>query len=317
MSPDVSPDEPVPPVSPDISPDVPVPPVSPDVSPDIPVPPVSPDVPVQPESPDVPVTPVSPDVPVQPDNPDVSPDVPPVPDDDPNGGGGGGGNNDTPEPEPEVEPVSAEAEKPTVNVNDPEIIQTIIKALQSVIDNITGNAEVAELPENAAGSPRTVDDMSTEEIESIPDNQQVAALLPIMRVEKPAVYVFKVALDNLSEGMQIFLLLNPEPTAYNSGLRASDVSNAGGKNYTFLDDDGNEITRVPANKSVNVAAYMEPEFTYAPLITTEAANSGKDDEPDKPDNKTTGSSGGGGCNAGMNLPVSMLIAGFMLKRKKH
>ena len=77
-----------------------------------------------------------------------------------------------------------------------------------------------------------------------------------------------------------------------------------GDAYTFLDDYGNEITRVPANKHVNIAAYMEPGKTYAPVITTGTESSSS---PDDSKNEIHGSSSGGGCDSGFSVYVLALL----------
>ena len=342
-SPDVTPE-----VSPDVSPDI-----TPEASPDVPAP-VSPDVPPEPESPDVPPV-VSPDVPPEPESPDVppveSPDVPPVvspdvepaespditpsPDDDNNNGGGGGDITPAPEPEQEVEAVSAEVEEPAVDIQEQSIVETIISVIRAISDAISNlineDTEIAALPEEAAGSERTVDDLSDEDLAAIPEGQTPAVILPIITVTEGKIYVFGVSIPNLEAGAPIFWNPMAQDGAAAAGLFAS-VSDEDVNAYTFLTDDGEETAVVPANKHINVAAYLEPGKTYAPVITTEAAT--VPDNPDNPDNSggNNGSddngnanenenvnvgSSGGGCSAGMNFAALALLAGMFLKRKQH
>ena len=296
VNPDESPDVPVPPVNPDESPDVPVPPVNPDESPDVPVPPVNPD-----ESPDVPVTPVSPDespdVPVPPVNPEESPDV--------DSHKGGGGESST-----EIEPEPAKPEAPRVKVEEVAekvvgIIRSISGSLSRLIDS---DIKVAELPEDAVGSERSIDDVSDEDLASIPANQTPAYVLPIIAVSESGIYVFGLSLDNLNAGAPIYLMLMGESSSASSGMVSGAADDSDSENaYTFLDDEGNEVNTVPNNKHVNAAAYMEAGKTYAPIITTEATSA----------STTTSRKGGsGGCDSGFSV-YALVLAGLSLALRRR
>lgn len=316
-----SPDVPATPTSPDVpvtptSPDVPVTPTSPDVpvtptSPDVPVNPTSPDIPINPNSPDVPVTPpASPDTPVTPPAGPTSPDNPATPDTPDNPGG-----NDTPStPDtPTVEPVAVIPEAPAVEVDDvAEVIIEILSSLsQTLADIITPETEVAELPANASGGERTIEDVSEENLAAIPQTETPAVVLPIITVTRPAVYVFGVKLDNLEVGALIFLHMMAEDYTGGPAMYASEADTEA---YTFLDDSGKETNRVPVNKHINVAAYMEPSKSYAPIITTIASSS----TPETPDNSphTPGSPGGGCDSIDGLLPMMTFAIMFMFTRKK-
>ena len=86
-----------------------------------------------------------------------------------------------------------------------------------------------------------------------------------MTVKSSGIYVFGINVDHLNVGAFIFLYLPPQTRA--SGLIAADAEEEA---YAFFDDEGNRITRVPANKHVNTAMYMEAGETYAPILTTSA-----------------------------------------------
>ena len=77
--------------------------------------------------------------------------------------------------------------------------------------------------------------------------------------------------------------------------------------YTFLNDDGEVVTTVPANKHVNVAAYMEPGYTYSPIITTKASSS----SGETPGGDTGGNTGGntGGDTGGTDTPATHSVGG--------
>lgn len=77
-----------------------------------------------------------------------------------------------------------------------------------------------------------------------------------------------------------------------------------------MNDSGNEVTTVPANKHVNVAAYLEADKTYYPTITT-TSSGGETQTP-----LVGVGSSSGGCNSGMMIPVMLLGLGFIIARKK-
>lgn len=303
-------------------------------SPDVPPTPTSPDV--DPTSPDVPPTPTSPDV--RPTSPDVNPtsqdtrpvtsqdtrpvqsqdvrpvtsrDTRPVVSDDTRqnttsgdqsggnntGNNSGGGNTIT-----TIKPVSAVPEPPRVNIQAVTVV--VKRAIRTLTSLITDSTEVAELPASASGSRRTVDDLSEEDKADIPSSQTTAAVLPIMKVTAPAVYVFGVDLKDsgITAQSPIYMHMMAEPSA--SAEMFTDAEDAQDASV-FLDDEGNEITTVPDNLHVNVAAYMTPEYTYAPVITTDAPESsgtGPDDSS-------------GGCSEGFSL-YALVVAAWVLLRKK-
>ena len=75
--------------------------------------------------------------------------------------------------------------------------------------------------------------------------------------------------------------------------------------YAFLDDDGNEVYTVPANRHVNLAAYLEPGYTYSPVITTSSSSG----------NIRGVSSSSGGCSEGFGI-AAVILAGLALIRRK-
>ena len=74
--------------------------------------------------------------------------------------------------------------------------------------------------------------------------------------------------------------------------------------YVFLDDDGNEVSTVPPNRHVNVAAYLEPGYVYSPVITTSGNSS---------EIAGVGSSSGG-CSTGFSAAI--LLAGLAIVMRK-
>ena len=326
-----------PPVSDDVRP-----PVSGDVNPaseDV-TPPPAPGT----TSPDVTPTP-------QPGPAPVSPDVRPVnpPADEPgqdsgndssdsggdsSGGntGGNSGDNSGGDSSSNVDTVSGSPTESTLDVSNNSIVEKIISVLQSISQAIsrliTRYTEVAALPESAMGVERTADDLSESDLAAIPAGQEPAVVLPIMRVQKAAVYVFGVDLTNLRVGALIFLHMMPDSGTSSSGFAAADTSDEA---YTFLDDNGNETDIVPPSRHVNIAAYMEPGKSYAPLITTSTintnngGNSGGNTDTDNgntntdtgtdTDTETAAPSGGsGGCDSGFGV-IALAVLALTLRRR--
>ena len=376
VSPDISPDvsgDVSPDVSPDMSPDV-SPDVSPDISPDV-SPDISPDV--KPTSPDI--TPTSPDNPVPQPGPDSgdTPSPTPGPDsgdtpsptprptptsddnreDNPSSGGGGGGTTDpnaednsgggtTPREDSENVMLPVAPTKPTVDVEDDTLITKIISAIQAVNSRVLGSSEVIELPSSSFGTTRSY--LTNDELALIPSTESPVLILPIMRVNKAAVYVFGVDITNLRVGASIFLYMMPEYVSNASGFISSATDYDA---YMFLDDSGTQVSAVPANRHVNIAVYMEPDVIYAPVITTTASgsnsggnnsggnnsggnsgnnsggnnsggnsgnNSGGNNSGGNSDNSgdSGSSSGGGGCSAGSSFAVLPLAVMLFIRRKR-
>ena len=149
-------------------------------------------------------------------------------------------------------------------------------------------------------------------------------------MQKPAVYVFGVDLSSLSVGARIFLHLMPQPDTTAGAEFTAAASESEQDACMFLNDEGEEITTVPENKHANVAAYMEPNYTYAPIVTVKASSSEGGDTPgsdtpgtdtpgtDTPgtDTPTTGSVGssGGGCDSGFSF-MALAVLGLLAKKR--
>lgn len=246
--------------------------------------------PPSPESPDVPPAPESPDVPPAPQPSPESPDVPPA---------------------PSPAPIPGKPSAPAIDINNNAVVQQIINLLQAITTGVNGNTEVTELPDSSVGTERS--SLTDEELALIPDNEDVAVILPIIRVTKSAVYVFGVQLDDLDAGAAILLHLMPESAANSAKFTASASDNDA---YAFLNDSGEKVSTVPANKHVNIAAYLEPNVIYAPVITTSSSGSGNGGSGDgDSDNKLNDpGSSGGGCSSGF---TAITLAAIVLFMKKH
>ena len=243
-------------------------------------------------------------------SPDVSPDVEPIPGTDsrdttPTPTPGTDSGDTTPTPTPGTESgdttptpgidLSAAIDTPRVNITN--ITSKVVNSLGS----LPAGTEVLALPASAVGSIRDFSDLSDSELARIPDSQDIIGVLPIIVVTKPAVYVFGVTLEELPEGLPIFLHMLSENA---SGAMSASATDNAGNAYTFLDDNGNEVTTLPANKHINIAAYLESGKTYAPVITTTTGGSSSGGE----DIVGTLGSSNGGCDSGFSVYALVLAA---------
>ena len=225
-------------------------------------------------------------------------------------------------------------EPPRINIetmadNIKDILRSVGSALSSLI---TGDTEVRELDDSVFGEERNVDDISEEDLARIPQGEKPAAVLPIMRVDTPAVYVFGVSLSHMQVGVVIHLRMMSEPVDGSSSISmiftADDEEEETEDTCVFLDDDGNETNTVPENKHVNIAAYMEPDYTYAPIITQNDESEVIEDsevENNLPVKNSLRSISlaeygpgdpQGGCDVGMSIPALIVMAFALISRRK-
>ncbi|MBQ6002619.1 MAG: hypothetical protein IJL18_07195, partial [Synergistaceae bacterium] len=169
-----------------------------------------------------------------------------------------------------------------------KIRDALIAALGSIISSST---RVVTLPASAlSGEIRAVG--------------TTAIYLPEIRVSEDAIYVFNVNVANFTTGYTMIWEVTVASSETDELIQAS----AEEKNAIFLNDDGDIITTVPANKSVNVAAYFEAGKTYSPVIRATAT---------APETGKTGvGSSSGGCSAGLGALVSVLAAAFFISKKR-
>lgn len=209
-------------------------------------------------------------------------------------------------PAPSPAPIPGKPSAPAIDVTDNAVVQQIISVLQAITTGVSANTEVTELPDSSVGTERS--SLTDDELALIPDNEDVAVILPIIRVTKSAVYVFGVQLDDLDAGAAILLHLMQESAANSSEFSASASDSDA---YAFLNDSGEKVYVVPANKHVNIAAYLEPNVIYAPVITTSSSGSGDGSSDNKLNDP---GSSGGGCNSGL---TAITLAAIVLLMKKH
>lgn len=169
------------------------------------------------------------------------------------------------------------------------IREALIAKLGSII---TSSTKVVTLPASALnGEVRAVG--------------TTAIYLPEIKVSEDAVYVFNVNVANFVVGHVMKWEVTVTDSETDELVEASDAED----NAIFLNDSGEEITTVPANKSVNVAAYFEAGKTYSPVITASAATP-------TPETEVGVGSASGGCSAGLGALVSVLAAAFFISKKR-
>ena len=149
---------------------------------------------------------------------------------------------------------------PSFNVED--TAEDIISALGAVNSKVTSDTKVYQLPASAYSNNSGI---TVTDTYAVPDEEIPAVALPVMSVDVEGIYVFKVDLSDLEEGALIFLHMRPLDKEFTGGeLHASDTES----DYVFLNEKGEETKNVPSSHEVNVAAYMEADTNYAPIITT-------------------------------------------------
>ena len=200
----------------------------------------------------------------------------------------------------EVMPVTPEKAYMTP-AKEAEILNTL-----SYLDGVDDNTEVADLTTDSAvefSGERQANDVSLVQIRRIADDgQQVAGVLPEMKITESKIYVFAVYLEMLAVGDPIYL--NMFTTDMNTGS-VEFIAAEEGKDYVFMNDAGEVIHEVPEGKNVTVAAYMEKGKTYSVVVTT-LADYGEDNGPGE---------ASGGCSAGFGALAVMLALPLLLKRK--
>lgn len=192
-------------------------------------------------------------------------------------------------PTPTPIPIST----PRIDITDTTVRSNIVQSLAAKLGSkITSSTEVATLPSGAASGNISYVGTNT-------------VYIPTIVVEVAKIYVFGVSVDNLVAGSTMTWTPHVSSSSTGEYLTASEEE----ENATFLDDSNNIVTKVPANKHVNVAAYFEPDKTYSPTITTSTTPSTSGD--------IIGiTSSSGGCSAGLGALVSALAAAFFISKKR-
>ena len=139
----------------------------------------------------------------------------------------------------------------------------------------------------------------------------IAAVLPEIRVSVSEYYTYNsvdiFANIKLSDDVPAGYTLKWHP--FTRSMTGSLVGDSEGESESaeFYDSEGNIITDVPADKTVNVSSWLEAGKTYAPVISAVSKNPGE----------VGTSSSSGGCNLGIiGLAFFGMIAVKIYSRKK-
>ena len=246
--------------------------------------------------------PVSPDVPpksddVPPVEPPKSDDVPPV---------------EPPKSDdvPPVEPPKSDDVSPDVPPIEPSKSDDVPPIEQPESDDIV------------IGPEREISSLSIYELAQVSnDRSMIAAILPEIEVKVSDAYDFKNIQLNEKTPLGALLVWNPfvrssENNLYASVNASDEDTNSGIK---FLDKNGSEITTVPANRNIDVSAYLEAGKTYAPVISAVIHENSEEESHDinteshDVNNSSSGSSGG--CTAGITSIILLSIIGLFMKKK--
>ena len=164
------------------------------------------------------------------------------------------------------------------------------------------------------GSSRGVSSLTVGEISSIAqEGGLIAAVLPEITVSVSDFYTYKsvdiFASVKLSDDVPAGYVLKWHPFTRSLTGAMIEATENDSESAEFCDSDGNIITDVPANRVVNVSAWLEAGKTYAPVISAVSKN---------PGNSGVGSSSGG-CDS-VSLGLSLLGAVmtlFTIRTKKR
>ena len=228
----------------------------------------------------------------------------------PGGSGGSEGDDEASTEVPEKAYQESQTPSATVqeNFSEPAVVETVANAIEkklgaSLPSGVDGALIV--LPDSAKGDKR---DLTNGEVAALEDaSEDILVVLETMKVASDGIYYFKVPSDNLEIGKLIFIHMFVGNDSETKSVRSSTYDDEG-ENAVFVNDNGEVITKVPASKDVNVAAYMEADTEYTPVVTTS-------------DSTTTpsqyhGSGGGGGCNSGI-FSGMILALGLALVFKRN
>ena len=184
---------------------------------------------------------------------------------------------------------------------DPAVVNN--QNVRNTVSRLSNGSDVAALDlSRFSSTARTVQNIT----EAMPLNETPRLVFPLIsNVSESKIYMFSVSFDNLvsviPSGNPVFVHVTPVVVSGSATIAAQ--INAG-DNAMLVDNNGSEIISVPANgnNGVNIAAYLVPNTTYSPVISTTSG------EVLGPSNA--------GCNiAGVGSLVLALL-GFAIAKKK-
>ncbi|MBQ9564318.1 MAG: leucine-rich repeat domain-containing protein, partial [Synergistaceae bacterium] len=228
-------------------------------------------------------------------------------------GGGNSGNGDgsgTPDQEDNASPDETTLPPETTGPNIIEIVRKFLEEHGIAAQVFTFSDENAVLD-----SDRDVSSLEAGEREAIQnDNAVIAAILPEINVKKACVYLFSTVLG-ADVPVGAILIWYPFPQSQGNVALADEDEGY----CVFFDEEGSEITTVPENHHINVAAYFATGVTYAPVIgavANSAADGGKDAGPIPDTSGKSTSDSGGGCDMGLGLFALVLLPLLAVGRRR-
>ena len=211
-----------------------------------------------------------------------------------------------------------------------EVIESINNAVTTIVSEIV--KIFSNLPTDVRSEIKTFSDSNstskTSEITNdevsavIPSNQKGLVVLDTKTVNTNGIYTFTIpasSLTGLATGTKIFIymIVDNGNSANLGAVKLATATDA--KTAVLVDDKGNVIDSVPASGNVNVAAYMEKDTEYTPVVTQEADNTTPTDDTKnnvENDNNKGLSSSGAGCDvSGLGI-FGLFVLASALKAKK-
>ena len=221
---------------------------------------------------------------------------------------------------PKIIPQSAKAEPPSKYLQNKITKETVVNGVLNSIKEIFGGLpsnikSLTTLTSTTNKSTKvapTYEELSDSQRAAIEGkSQDIAIIIDPIKVESTGVYVFNVPSEKFSAlkpGWPIFIYLFVDPVISEAFDTSSGEENAA----IFINEAGESIDKVPDDKVVNIAAYLEANKDYIPVIATE-----KKGEVDHKNNSIM-KSDGGGCDSGIGLlGLIAIIKLFTYTKKKY
>ena len=221
---------------------------------------------------------------------------------------------------------STEAEAPTQTVqtkiegNKAEVV----KAIEENFEDLPENVEIKTFSASSntyEGENKTFTSSELSEIISSTDENATTAnpvILETMSVNEPGIYTFVVPKDKLTAKAKIFIYMIYDDLLGSVSLGSLKVAaEKAAKTAVFVDDEGNPIETVPDSGNVNVAAYMEKDTAYTPVVTQAAdTTTTPNNETPKDDDNDSPSSSGSGCDVSGIGIFALAVLTLLKKRGK-
>lgn len=204
------------------------------------------------------------------------------------------------------------------------VFNAISNTVSTFFRSLGINVSVASLPTSAFSSTtKTVADSAIRAEYAGTDEIPILAFPEILAsaITESKVYMFavdyaqlKAAVDAglLSYSDPIFIHMRPQ-TSSTESVSASAVADA---NSALFDNNGNEIIKMPSSDNgINIAAYLEANTAYSPVITAVAASSDVISSDSKLGPANVGCNGGFGSLFGF-LGMAFTASALYLRKRK-